>query len=333
MTDDASTNNLVSKITNSASFASLASEQKIASTLEALRWKAIHGCFYPDLKTEKRREIDVLATRKWERKGKSLGAYAEVQLILEAKSAKGFHILFSPLSRSSSHHQVNVEWLGFEGSNHRRVFQAIAKAGLNDEQAASILKKFERQAYSSKGGRKFLSVEAHPAKVYASAFRETNIGGEKDLDSSVLWKAMQSLSSAVANLKEQYLNFCLDGWLISEIEMAPALKLDQTAAAVEILDLLVRFTKLYHPIVVIDAPLWMVKNGNVQNIEWCRFEQLDTKGESEWWFDVVHSLHFEAFAQELTRHYEKKFKKARARHWPDKTMLQEIDAWRKEHSK
>src|SRR5256885_16591693 len=127
MTDDASTQSLSSKLTSSTSFFSLSSEQRIASTLKDLHWRAIHGCFYPDLKTEKLREIDVLANRKWERRGKSLGVYADVRLILEAKSAKGFHILFSPINRSSSHRQLNYEWLGQESRNHKRIFQAIIK--------------------------------------------------------------------------------------------------------------------------------------------------------------------------------------------------------------
>lgn len=303
------TPDLHSRLLGSSAFTSLTSEQKIMSTLESLKWKAFHGCFYPDLKTEKLREIDVLAIQKWERKAKPLGAYANVELVVEAKSAKGFHLLLSPLSQSSSDWQSNDEWLGYEGINHKRIFEAIRKAGLNDEQAALILKKFGRLAYR---GRKHLTVRPHPAKVYVSAFRETNIGGEKDLESSVLWKAAQSLSSTIVGLKEQYLRFSLDGWLIPEIEMAPILKLNPVDAAIEILDMLVRFTHLYHPIVVIDALLWSVEKGNLKNIEWCRFEQLDTNGSSEWWFDVVHSTHFEKYAQELTQHYQKAFKKRRA---------------------
>lgn len=328
MTDDAGIQNLLSRLTGSTSFASLSSEQKLAATLKSLHWTAIHGCFYPDLKTEKLREIDVLASRVWtSRKTKSLGANARLNLILEAKSAKGFHVLFSPLVRRSTYRQANEEWLGREGINHKRIFQTIVEAGLGEDKAAFILKKFGRSAYSRRGGRKYLSVAAQPAKVHASAFRETNIGGEKDLDSSVLWKAMQSLSSAAANLKERYLRFCLHDWLMSEIEMAPTLKIDPVTAAVEILDVLVRTTELYHPIVVIDAPLWIVEHGKLESIKWCRFEQLNTRGESERWFDVVHFPHFEAFAEDLTKHYEREFKKQRAKYWPDETVLREIEAW------
>jgi hypothetical protein len=301
---------LRSKLIGSPAFISLTSEQRIISTLRGLNWKAIHGCFYPDLKTEKLREIDVLAMQQWGRK-KSLGAHVNIELILEAKSAKGFHLLFSQLSEASSYRQINDEWIGREGTNHERVFQAIIKAGLDDEHATFILKKFQRLAYPSRGGSRSLGVMPRPAKVYASAFRETNIGGEKDLDSAVLWKASQSLSSAVAGLKEQYLTYCLDGWLIPEIEMAPALKRDPTAAAIETLDMLVRSSRLYHPVVVIDAPLWVAEGGDIQSIGWCRFEQLNTSGNSEWWFDVVHSSHFEQYARELTEYYQKELRKRR----------------------
>ena len=91
------------------------------------------------------------------------------------------------------------------------------------------------------------------------------------------------------------------------------LKTDPATAAVEILDILVRFTHLYYLSVVIDDPLWTVKGRKLQSVEWCRFKQLDSDGNSEWWFDIVHSPSFDTCARELTNYYSAEFKRTKAR--------------------
>lgn len=300
------------RILGSASFQSLSSEQTILSVLKDLGWGAIHSCFYVDGKTEKLREIDVLGRRIWERTLKNRQDSADLYLIAEAKSAKGFHLLFSPLEGSAAFKQANTQWFGWD-EEQTIIFRMLPDIGLTAEQTEYVRKALQKIAFP-KGGLRYgrLSVDPPPAEVYASAFRETNIGGEKDLESSVLWRASLSLASAVSSLKQQSLNHLRES-LTEEFELAPLVKLDPIGQVIEQLEVHLSTLSLFHPIVVIDAPLWLVKRGELSDIKWCRFQQLDTYGRSEWWFDAVHSEHFQQYAKELTQYYEERYKRARAK--------------------
>lgn len=302
---------LQSKILNSHAFESLNSEQLIMSSLKSLEWKVLHSCFYPDMTTAKLREIDVLGKQVWARELKRGRELAYLNLVVESKSAKGYHLLFSPSEDPDSGWGGNSEWLGFE-ENRERITKTLDETILKEEQVAFILKKLENMAYP--GGLMFLRslhIESPPSKIYSSAFRETNIGSVKDLDSSVLWRAGQSLFSAIRSLKEQYLIFCLED-LPLEVEMAQKYKEDLVGKVLEYLTERLALIDIYHPVVVIDANLWITDKGNLQDIEWCRFEQLGINHSLEWWFDVVHASYFDEYARKITREYQKKFRKVRA---------------------
>lgn len=304
---------LHTKLLNSQSFNSLTSEQRILSLMKGLGWRGIHSCFYTDSKTEKLREVDVLCRRVWECRLKNRQELADLNLVIEAKSAKGYHLLFSALEGSSAYRQANELWMGLEGEPRQLIAQMLTDAGLTVEQSANVMKVFDKMAYPNRRPRCYrLSVDPPPAQVYVSAFRETNIGGEKELESSVLWKASLSLASAVGGLKQQTIDH-MRVRLKEDFEISSLIKLDPIAQVTELLDIHAGLVDLYHPIVVIDAPLWEVRDGELRSIRWCRFQQLETHGQSEWWFDVVHSDHFEKFAGELTRYYDKRYERARAK--------------------
>lgn len=203
-----------------------------------------------------------------------------------------------------------------DGPIRERIAQAINKAGLSSDQVAFVLKKLNGIAYPRGSG--FVSrllIGPPEAKFYCSAFRETNIGGEKDLDSSVLWRVSQSLSSAVASLKSAHEEGFLEG-LMFEIEMARAAKRDPVSAALDHFYVFVQMLALYHPIVVIDAPLWIADLGKLESIEWCRFEQLGAYGWPDWWLDIVHAPYFSQYADEITEYYLRQFKRAGAARYP-----------------
>src|SRR5436309_2352115 len=61
-----SSTDVTTKPKNSSSFESLVTDQEICRELDRLDWCAIHGAFYCDGKTEKIREIDVIARCAWE---------------------------------------------------------------------------------------------------------------------------------------------------------------------------------------------------------------------------------------------------------------------------
>ena len=134
---------LQSRLLGSTSFQSLSSEQSILTTLKDLNWNAVHSCFYSDGKTEKLREIDVLGRRIWERKLKHRTELADLHLIVEAKSVKGFHLLFSPLNGSAAYRQANTLWLIWE-DERRQILMMLSDIGLTPEQIGHVQKALEK---------------------------------------------------------------------------------------------------------------------------------------------------------------------------------------------
>lgn len=305
--------NVEPELLHSDAFQSLSMERRICDVLQSLNWKAVHSCYYKDPITDKMREIDVSARQLWERNLKNGDQAASLHLLTEAKSAKGYHLIFSSSYKNLNLYPKNDGWIGKQGVNYKRIAQTIEDAGLSLEKVSFILNKLEKMAYP--GGIMLpyrMAVDPLPTQFLVSAFRETNIGNEKELENSVLWRASQALLSAVVSLKERHLENCLED-LSLIVSLAIKFRRDPTEEALEQLRFYIRTVDIYHPVVVIDAPLWLIQNEKIKSIEWCRFVQVDPYGLSEWWVDVVNTLYFEKFAKEISSYYNRKFRKIKSK--------------------
>ena len=150
-----------------------------------------------------------------------------------------------------------------------------------------------------------------PSDWHAGAFREHNIGGEKELDNSVVWKAQMALSSAFRAFEESNVALALAD-LPTEIEVARQCGENPADAAANHLFVSLDFVYLYHPIVVIDTPIWAIVRDQPKLIEWCRLYRQDAFGHSDWWFDLVEADKFEVYARSLSAHYKKEFRRVGA---------------------
>jgi hypothetical protein len=149
-----------------------------------------------------------------------------------------------------------------------------------------------------------------PANVghIATAFRETNTDKEKDLDSSVLWKAMSSLRAATTALERHYQGWH-GGWL--EGRYGKNIKAQKTDVKFRCRRLL-GFVDVFHPVIVIEANLWIVGKTSLASIDACRFHQLDSLGSVIWWCDVVHRPSFDSFVKTASEHYGRFYRARRA---------------------
>lgn len=307
---------LEQKLKNSASFYSLVSEQTLRKRLTKSGWTAVQGSFYQDTESRKLREIDVIGSRLWTQKLKSGDRTVKLFVVAEIKSVRGFHFLFSPwsakyLMQKPSFLHGNRYWMGDEDECDTTVSARLTKLGLPPDKVAWLLKKAGKFAFPrhfARIGR--LAIDPPTTAIQSSAFRETNIGGEKDWENSVLWKASMSLQSTVAGLRESARNLYLENLeLPIRYEESEPKKLN---GALEHLQLGVSFLELYHPVHVTDAMLWLVDGKQLQPLDWCRFIRLNTYGHPEWWFDVVNSDHVEKYVTQITGYYKKQFKKVKA---------------------
>jgi len=300
------------KIRNCSAWLSLEAERRVARDLSDQKWSVTHSCFFTDPETNKLREVDVVAHQSWERVRRTRHTHCQLNLVVECKSASGYHILFSAI-REPSWAQPHLFTLGQEGDNETFVTDRLRDVGLTDAQILEVMHDFKRYSYPDGRLRtRLLAVEPPPAPYHAAAFREHNIGSEKELDASVLWKAQMTLTSALTALKAADLRLLFED-LPGEIQAARLMKDDIVQAAFEYLHLGIDFAYLYHPVLVIEAPLWIMQGKRPAEIPWCRLHRQSAYGHSRWWFDVVSSKAFEQYAALVTAHYSKHLRRVGAK--------------------
>jgi hypothetical protein len=303
------------KLSSSSSVRSLLSEEHISEILRRQRWTCHQGPFYRDPIEGKLRELDVFASQTWQRGRGRKREVAHLNLVIEAKSAKDWHLVFAgQIAGSDFEHRV---WSGFLGPRHEWLRDALRRVGLPEEGIASLVRRFEARAFPN--GIASLSpmfADAPPANLSVTAFRETNTDKEKELDNSVFWRAVSGLRSATTAM-EQWRR----GW------HAEIFEVDQQDEDLQFLtpkstffdrkcDQSLGFVDILHPIVVIDSQLWMLRRSRLQQVPWCRFVQVSPIGSSEWWCDVVHSEEFESYARIISDYYSSFFRGRHARRSP-----------------
>ena len=250
----------------------------------------------------------MLAKRLWQRKQGNEVQIAHLSLIVEVKSIRGYHLVFAPSSFSPSYAPAVREWTGYaseRGTTQARLTEALVRADLQATSISRIIDRLFEQAYPE-GTMvvKDLVVNPPPAPFAASAFRETNVGGHKDLSASVFWKAIQMLSAFKVHARSSY----LDGSFRSLELMSDYARLRDLGVVEMMVDELAEMSRrvlLFHPVVVVDAALWALKDGDLAELPWCRFHRLDKDGLLSAWYDVVQSSSLADYLQHTTDHYDR----------------------------
>jgi len=303
--------NLEEKIIKSASWNSLLAERQVSDILSKHKWHSVHSSYYTDPDTKKLREIDVIARQTWIRKSKNISNYAQLALVIECKSAAGYHVITSTIDEPkwATPHKV---WIGTENEFELPVTKALVTAGLCDDEITKVLNIFKKKAYPNHAMKgRSLVIAPLPAPFHTCGYRETNFGSEKELDNSVVWKAHLTLSSTLRSMRDGNIDIALAD-LPLFVEGARRHKLDVVQEAADHLFIGLSFIYINHPVIVIDAPIWAINSDKPQRIDWCRFHRQSAYGHSDWWFDLVNSEAFPSYANDITCHYAKAFRQARA---------------------
>jgi len=242
-----------------------------------------------------------------------------LHVVIECKSAKAFHLLFLPEANDDQlESEIHYEWLGRD-EHEPELLEILNTSGLTHHQVKAVLHGLHDATFLDTDLSVFKLILSPPnLPMRASAFRETNTATDKELDTSVLWRAGLALSSAISSFKERDLSFALDSvragakWQVEH----------RDGTAIE--EVLSRYTvatemiNLYHPIVVIDSALWAIKDSKLERIKWCRLEQRTLNGKEDWWCDVVQSDSFQEYVVVLTKHYKEQLldeKAKRCKYW------------------
>jgi hypothetical protein len=218
-------NELTERLAKSQAVQSLVSEQRVQGVLRELGWTTQQSYFYRDTVTNKVREMDVVATQFWKSRRVKRYRIARLHLLVEVKSATGFHVVFSDASKQTVERSPDALWLGLEDRATRlQIAKSLEVGGLDADEISSVMGELTSMAYPRGRASIFhMHANAPNAPLKSSAFRETNIGTDKDLDNSVLWRAVQTLESCKNAMKERGMDDALED-LSDEIDLARHLK-------------------------------------------------------------------------------------------------------------
>ncbi len=286
---------------------SLSSEQVLLNIAKKNGWKGSQGYYYQDPFSGKTRETDLHLRRCWKSKDKNSDLFAALDLFIEAKSATGYHILFSKNSTPQKWLQVHHTWIGnLIGSKSKKLTDLLLSKGLSP----SVIEKFYKEAYKKTfpdDTYKINNVKPDtPLIEQVSAFRETNTQNEKELENSVFWKASQSLKSVVTAAKARDIANILSD-IDTTIEASQLFNEKPLNSLISHINSDSGQVEMYYPIVVIDATLWMAEADIVTEVPYCRFAEFGIS-EEDWWVDVVNAKHFEKYIKKITKQYDYTFK-------------------------
>jgi hypothetical protein len=85
---------LFQRLTKSEAVSSLTMEREICETMSANGWRAIRSPYYQDKETNKYKEIDIIAS--WRYQGlyrRKVALLTHLSLLIECKSISGYHII------------------------------------------------------------------------------------------------------------------------------------------------------------------------------------------------------------------------------------------------
>src|SRR4249919_3075054 len=197
---------LIDEVLGSESFGSLNAEREISLKISSAGWKSIHGFYFKDRATGKNRELDVAAEKHWQKRVSNQEIRASVQLLVEVKTMKGFHLFISEREGSQERPLLqHLLWSGDSSEKYHELVSSLSHFALATTQINELVKALNKYAYPNGFMRRpILSAQVRPFSLpIFNAFRENNIGSEKTLDNSVFWKASESLRSAFESIEHE----------------------------------------------------------------------------------------------------------------------------------
>ncbi len=304
-------NELHNRLLKSTAVVTAKMEAAICQSCTANNWKAMQGIYYQDLTHSKYRELDVCATQSWEytsNDNQNETIRVAINILAEVKTMAGYHLVFDSLDADTlPFFQSNYcDWVGYRINKQKeKITHILANEGINHNGFHEIIDELYAAGYPD-GRMKLWPLLIRPSKVkyLSGSFRETNIGSEKELDNSVLWKACQSLWSSIESFVDKRFQVFLSDL---EVEASVARQTKDQESWFELsIDRHSSFASLFHPVVVTEAKLWKLdpSGEEIEQIDSTRLFFRDHYGHTIRWFDVVNIEAFDSWIADTTKQYE-----------------------------
>lgn len=285
------------KLVHEQALKSLRDEMRIQGLLDRAAWVSVHSHHFFDLRENKWRELDAVASRSW------LGALAELPVrvkmmfIVESKSLAGKHVLlpaFHPLRQA-----LVFDWIG-SGHRQKQRHALCEQAGFDTK----LIKRLDSTVYPAAAdvmpGTPHILLPPKDPDWHAAGFTEArNSESSKDkhkdeLGSSVIWKARLALQSAAQALVQTEMDTSAREFQLA-LQFARLRRMTGKAAdESSLIDGIVEDLKrwpptitVFHPMVVVDSDLWGVSLDKLVPIHHARVHLTGVSRYPYFWFDLV----------------------------------------------
>jgi hypothetical protein len=290
------------KLKNSAPGLSLQREYDLGVCLHDCGWEVVHGAFYVDPIEGKPREIDLQARQVWIKgEGVDHELIATLELLIECKSITGWHLVFPemfPVGLLSRLEENDRYWLCEDKVLRSRLLTWLHEQTLPIEDIEALGKALQSATYEDTLRRTAETVPAPMAAPHvASTFTETNTKDAKDIDNSVLWRAISSVRSAAIAARNRaheaaFQILTTESDVGTPIPMNLMMQWNHASREVNI----------WQYIIVIGGELWALRGTDVAPIKWGRLVRMEG-GRREFWWDVVTYAAAPSYFRDATAHF------------------------------
>jgi hypothetical protein len=295
---------LETQLLATAGFKSLDSERHLVALARSLDWDTVHSFYYRDPNTGKSRELDILEFRSYVLVPKKINPLVRVSMLMECKTIENYNLVFSLENPSPSLSAMGYfDWIGEEDARNELFVRMNDR--LSADMVSMLMKEFDSIAYPQ--GRFLASplmIDPPRAVYLATAFRELKPKSERDLDASVLWKSVQSLSGALRDLQSRSVNSMFD-YILADLEgLDPNDNLELLEHSLSWCHILLTTINIYHPIIVVQCPMLGWDGKKLTKVNHVRLLSRMHGGQSHW-YDVVQIEGMPGLLNLLTKHYDR----------------------------
>lgn len=296
-------NDLESKLIGSHSFRSLQMESQVANLFPTKNWRTVNGCYFKDQKDYKVREVDCVSS--YVNHVNKPELLLRIHIVVECKTMKGYHVIVGSPTKADFFSTTH-SWFGQFKENKEFIASLLAKKGLLSGTINSIMAPLNNYFYPYEPERiADANIDPYTRGLCSSSFRETNSEVDKEFENSVIWKATQSLKSAIISFRYSANENTKD----DIIECFTALRRKDFIQEIERCKFYTQLEEqtncldIYHPVIVTDAQIWTAKDSKIERIDHFRFSETGLMDTMKWWYDVVSREHISAYIPVICRYY------------------------------
>jgi hypothetical protein len=318
------TGDIRSQLLSSDAVNSLQMEARIAEAFTQSDWKVERSAYYTDPESGKIREIDVHASKVFDRPRRRRGIGAPLihfEAFCECKSWNGSNIIFEASQTPESYQYTQEYWVGSEPELRKIVSAITEDAKLNEPaRIQALYNYFVDRAYinGGKSFRHFVVMPLPPTDLVSQAYRETKSGKISDENqaegkkTNPSWNAILSTLSATRAAEVRTRRSILSSLDTDDIKFL-GIKSFLEGASFFFDAELMRYV-FFHPFIVHNAKMWNLREGELSQVGSVRLFISNINGAMSY-VDFVSEEKSEEYVKRLAAHSSASARKSILRLW------------------